>query len=338
MTDIYTTSNIGTFQACPKLYDLRVNKQLESIDRAPYFALGSLFHEAKEAWVLNGKGLKEANEIIKAAELSDEDIRCKVYTMMAAYHRKWLGSELEYYNVESAFMCQTDRGKVLAGICDGIVKHDGRWWILETKTTAALDEGYVSRMKRQRQVLLYTYAIKRLKGEIQLAGHPEYNRDIAGVLYDFIQKPPAKRKKATPPEKRRYTKDGELYKAQRETDESDVFYMNRMHDWYQDNGDAAMQRVEVVITDRQLDEFEKDLHKAIWLLERLKSKEYKEEFGEDAAWPESKSACHAYNRPCEFKDYCHSDDSPIVLKNFYRKREKKFSEFKENIDDNTTTN
>ena len=33
MTDIYTQSSIGAFQACSKLYDLRMNKELEATDK-----------------------------------------------------------------------------------------------------------------------------------------------------------------------------------------------------------------------------------------------------------------------------------------------------------------
>ena len=324
MTNIYTTSSIGAFQACPRLYNLRVNRQLESVDRPPYFALGSLFHKAKEEWLKSGRQLAQAKKVIRDAELSDEDIRMKAYAMIMAYDRRWKSgySTIEYHAIEKEFICQTEKGVTLAGICDGIVLHDGRWWILETKTASALDDAYINRMGYQRQALLYTYAIKRLLGDTLIPAYLDRYSSVVGVLYDFIQKPTCKRKKATASDKRRYTKNGELYKGQRERDESDIDYLNRMHDWYRENGMQAMRRVEVVFTDSQLDAFVSDLHNAIDIIEMCRSND---------AWPMSLSACHAYNRPCEFNDYCRSGDSAIVLRNFYRKREKKFAEFEENI-------
>tara|TARA_Y100001963_G_scaffold157231_1_gene252872 strand:+ start:4487 stop:5491 length:1005 start_codon:yes stop_codon:yes gene_type:complete len=323
---IYTTSSIGAFQACPKLYDLRMNHDLESKDRPSYFRLGSLFHEAKEIWAIatdKPAGLREAQKFIAKAELPEggEDIRCKVVAMMSAYHRVWRGNGVKYHDTELEFTCVTEKGKKLAGICDAIVYHEGRWWIMETKTAATVDESYIDRMRHQRQALLYTYAIKRLLGGTKIDDHARY-RDIAGVLYDFIQKPTLKRKKATPEDKRKYTKGGDLYKGQRENDESDLDYTNRMHDWYAATMYESIRRVEVVFSEHQLDAFAEDLHKSIRLIELCDSED---------AWPMALSACHAYNRACEFAPYCRSANSPLILQSFYRQREKKFAEFREDI-------
>ena len=331
--EIYTTSSIGAFQACPKMYDLRINKRLEAIDRPSYFVLGSLFHEAKEQWALAvrdgdiGNALGRAIEVIGSADVKDEDVRCKATEMIRAYSRRYLTSDtrLEYLSIEEPFRCKTPMGKSLAGICDGIVRDvGGKLWVLETKTAATVDESYKKRMSHQRQAMLYTYAMTRA------TGHSGY--DVVGVLYDFVQKPSIRRKKATPADKMRYTKDGELYSGQREYDEGDAEYMERIRKWYHDGPEGKLQRMEVVFSRHQLDAFEKSIHKTIKLIEVCG-----EEFGEDG-WPESQSACMANRTPCEFSDYCWSGDSELQLRSFYRKKERRFMEFKESMGDEDATN
>ena len=323
MTNIYTTSSIGAFQACAKLYDLRVNKGYEAIDRPSYLVLGTLFHKAKEAWIESGFQLHKAKQVIKEANLKNEDIRCKAYAMIAAYTRvhKYEKETTKYHAIEHEFICNAGNNRKFAGICDAIVYRDSNWWILETKTAATVDESYFNRMKKQRQALMYVYALKYLSGDVTITGDVKY-KHIAGVLYDFIQKPSLRRRKATPPEKRRYTKDGELYKGQREVDESDVDYINRMHDWYVENEKEVITRMEVVFTDNQIYKFAFDINTAVGVMEFCEG---------EGIWPPSYAACHSHNSPCEFVDYCWSADSPMVLDSFYRKREKRFAEFENDI-------
>ena len=250
--------------------------------------------------------------------------------MMTAYHKMWKPFSIKYHAVEHEFMCKTPKGKWLAGICDAIVFHEGRWWIMETKTAARLDDDYIKRMRHKMQPMMYVYALKKLMGDNPLADGAHY-RDIAGVLYDFIQKPAMRRKKATPPDKLKFTTGGEPYKSNRDADEHNVDYINRMHDWYEDNKHHLMRRVEVVYSDSTIDSFAKGIHKTIRKIDVCR---------EEDLWTETWGACQAYNRPCEFAAYCHSASSPMVLESFYKKREKRFAEFRKDIggkDDSNAT-
>ena len=63
------------------------------------------------------------------------------------------------------------------GKTDGVVKKDGKFYILEHKTTSSITDVYIDRIDIDAQIALYGWALERL-------GTP-----IDGVIYDIIEKP-----------------------------------------------------------------------------------------------------------------------------------------------------
>jgi RecB family exonuclease len=135
----------------------------------------------------------------------------------------------------------------LAGKIDRIVElPDGRLAVMETKTTSiALDDGsdYWARLRLDSQISLYVYAARTLGFDVQT------------VLYDVTRKPAIAPLRATPSEKRRYTRDGKLYGNQRERDETPDEFAERL------TSDIAS-RPEFYFARREIPRLEADLTEA----------------------------------------------------------------------------
>ena len=191
-----------------------------------------------------------------------------------------------------------------AGAIDALLEDDqGRLFIGENKTTSDTMDRFTSRLWAQRQGLLYNWALRQM-------GYP-----VAGIIYDVIRKPTVKRHLATPPEKRKYKKDGEtLYSGQRLTDETQAEYQKRIQAWYADKSDCVSHEV-IVHTPAQLQAIEQDLENIINALVFYKHTNN---------WPRSLSACYAWNRACEFAPYCSAGNDEIILESLYKKRERVF--------------
>ena len=304
-----TQSSMGTLQACPTMYDLRINQGYVSIDRPVALKVGSAFHKGVEAFRVHGTW--DTFEVGVVLNELESDQRCVVRVMLEVYARKYASETWEYEAVEKQ-MSYTDAfdGVDVRGVIDAIATDGGRRYLVETKTTARIDGAYLESLWYKRQTLMYAW----MEG------------DIDGVVYDIIQKPTIRRLKATPEDKRKYNKDGDLNKKQRETDESDVAFMERLRAWYGEHPET-LHRETIVHTEDQIAAFRNDLSDIASLLKHFEAK---------GSWPRNLTACFAYGRPCEFAQYCQSDRNPMILDSYYKKRDDVHPELEEE-DDNTDT-
>src|SRR5690606_32440122 len=125
----------------------------------------------------------------------------------------------------------------LAGKIDKIVRlPDGRTAIMEHKTTSdsiASDSDYWARLRLDSQISLYVLAAREL------------GYDVQTVLYDVVRKPRHERYRATPPELRKYKKDGTLYANQRERDETPQEFGQRVYQAMYTEFDSYFARQEI---------------------------------------------------------------------------------------------
>ena len=125
--------------------------------------------------------------------------------------------ELPLINPDTGAESKTFR---LAGKIDRVVRQpDGRLAVLETKTTSSsLNDGsdYWPRLRLDSQISIYVHAARQLGFAVET------------VLYDVIRKPEISPLRATPPEKRKFTKEGKLYGNQREADETPDAFAERL--------------------------------------------------------------------------------------------------------------
>jgi len=122
------------------------------------------------------------------------------------------------------------------------------------------------------------------------------------VVFDFIGRPLVRPEKATPPDQRKYTKvkldkagtvlePSRLYANQREADETQGEYAERVADLQKEYG-----RVEVTITDEMVTNL---LRRAERTLARI------EAMAQGAAEPQQNPAgCNAYHTDCDYLAAC----------------------------------
>lgn len=200
-TSLYTSSRLKVLRQCLRLHYFRyvLGVQTPTSEKAHF---GTVAHKALEHWLLAWKRgeldarLPAAVAVIRAASVSEYD-RARLLAIITAYHLRWKDEPWEILAVEVEFRYQLG-GDLIGGKIDAIIRNtvDGRVYVLEHKTTgldASAGSSYWDRLSIDSQVSIYVDGATVL-------GH-----DIAGVVYDVLQRPQHEPLLATPPEKREYT-------------------------------------------------------------------------------------------------------------------------------------
>jgi hypothetical protein len=217
---------------------------------------GTLVHLALESWWKAPTGKLIAAFAAIAAGESDEYERIKAEELIRGYHARWhsegwtavpgtLGEPMVEYEF-AVTLTHPATGEEfpakLGGKLDALATRDGKIYVVEHKTSSediSPGSAYWQRLTLDSQVSTYLKAAKDL------------GYDVAGVLYDVLLRPSMDAKKATPEDKRKYTKTGALYANQREHDESPDEYRTRLREDIAANPDSYYQRGTVVRTESE---------------------------------------------------------------------------------------
>lgn len=228
----FTTSMVKTFKQCRKKYELEYIEGLKPIQTPKALELGTLYHRGIEL-LLGGADISTIGEQLN----SEQQCRCLetgadfdpfsvgvALEMIKAFYRESGYQTWQLSKVEEKFEVSTGYGKRLIGKIDAVIRHEGLDLLVEHKTTSrwGADGGeYLHSLLWDEQSTNYLYAYREIHG-----------RPAAGIMYCIVEKPNTKPLLATPVEKRKYTKTGALYAAQREFDETPEEYCERIADWY----------------------------------------------------------------------------------------------------------
>jgi hypothetical protein len=318
-----TSSSIGTLQACAENYRLRYIEKLEAIDKPHYLTLGTAFHAGVEVFRKgSSRAESRAHACSVAGGLSNDDL-CVLVSMMDAYCHKYCDEKGAFVRVEHEFShpmlhpIDVD----ICGVVDAIAKAGDGHIIYETKTVGRIDGAYIDRLWSSRQSLIYNWVLN------------EHEWNIQGVMYDLVQKPTIRRLKATPMEKRKWviekgTGRKRLSGKQREHDQTDAEFLERLHRWYAENPDAFHREL-VVHSPHQLEQIEADVRNEV--LRIAWHTEYN-------VWPRSLASCHRFNRPCEFAPLCGAANPQLIKDTHYQKREVTHAELTEEKNGKTNRN
>lgn len=296
-----SSNSIGKLQKCARAYKYSYIDNLEPVHRLSFFGFGSAMHAAIEAYRRGARTIAELRSAMMpyAEELNSDDL-CKLTAMVEAYWKRYAKDREVFAHVEQEFGYARDEAEVI-GVIDAI-DMGGRIW--ESKTTSSIDGAYIEALPHARQTLMYAAFLLSM-GE-----------EITGVVYDIIQKPRVKRALATPEEKRKYVKDKKtgqmrLSARQRERDETDAEYLNKLRAWY-DKHPEAFHREEISYTAQQLKDIKQEVFDEVdrirWHMQTGK-------------WPRSRSSCYGRTGKCEFLALCNSGDNPIVKDAHYQEKE-----------------
>lgn len=226
---LLTNSRLRVYRECERRHDLAYNRNIRPRKTSEALRFGTLMHLGMEAWWGHeGEGRIEAALAAIAGE-SDPFEHAKATAMLIGYHERWRDEQgIESIAVEVPFKTplfnpQTlmpSRTWRLAGKLDGVVRRASKYAIREFKTTAfAIDsdaDDYWTKLSMDSQISIYVLGAEALGYE------------VTETLYDVARKPALRPLAATPVDARKYTKDGRLYAAQRDVDETPDEYRERL--------------------------------------------------------------------------------------------------------------
>ncbi|MEZ6008799.1 MAG: PD-(D/E)XK nuclease family protein [Planctomycetota bacterium] len=299
MSNLLTNSRLRTWRDCKRRHRLLYLDGWRPRREDDAVSFGRLAHLGLEGWwkAAPEQRLYEAMLRIsgRAHDLFQE---AAVRELLRAYDERYAGT-MEGYDVlavEATFTAPllnpetgaASRTFLLAGKVDGIVREraTGRVLLLEHKTTSEAIEdattSYWRRLAMDGQVSHYYVGAESL-------GHR-----VEGCLYDVLLRPRLKPLKATPEASRKYTKDGRLYAAQREVDETPEEYAARLRADIAEAPAKYFQRREVPRTEDDLRDYLFDA----WAEARAMR-----EAELAARSPRNPEACHRFGQ-CAFWDSC----------------------------------
>lgn len=314
-SDLITVSRMRTFNSCLRLHFYKYELGYRSTRVAEALGFGTLLHAALEAWwrwwklqqakadTIHTSALSAAMDAMttKAAEGDDVDqvTMAKATVLMCGYDTRWADemADLEVIAVEVEFVAplrnpetgRACRDLEVGGKLDVLVRRrsTGKVWIVEHKTSGddlSLGSSYWLRLRMDPQVSVYFDGARVLGYEVE------------GCIYDVLSKFRERPQKATPVEKRKYTKkDNRLYAGQRENDETIEEFRGRIAESMAENPEAFYGRAYVCRTVDELEESARDTHATALMMRDC--------FRLERA-PRNPDACFLYHRICDFHAVC----------------------------------
>jgi hypothetical protein len=302
---LLTNSRLACFRACPRKHYLRYELGLRPAEESFPLRVGSAFHRALEA-AAKGEDVEAALQ----ERLQDPFDLALVAAMFDGHSRRWANDPLDTVASELAFdlpLLNPATGAPtpvwrIAGVIDAIVRlPDGRLAIREVKTTSrdfSPGADYWLRLHLDPQLSIYVVAARVLGYAVET------------VLYDVTRRPSLKPLKATPPEARKYTKDGRLYANQREQDETPEEFARRVAEDIAAKPEQHFARIEIARLDQDLDECQAD----VWRTQKvIRDCQLEAERAAlrgrrpTVAWAKSPDACMGTTGTCEFLAICQTN-------------------------------
>lgn len=249
-----THSRMACFRACPKRHWIRYELGITPEEEAFHLRVGSGFHAAMEA-------LDKDEDVDAAigAWIKDDYDYAMIAAMVDGYRDRWTEEPLDVVATEMEFdipLRNPDTGRMtptfrLRGKIDKLAKTEsGQIAVVEHKTTShdfSPDADYWQKLKLDLQPSIYVIAAREL------------GYDVSTILYDVTRRPGLRMLKATPEEKRKFTKKGTLYKNQRAADETPDEYLHRVAAWIAENRDDCFRRQEIARLDQDLEECQAEI-------------------------------------------------------------------------------
>lgn len=188
---ILTYSMMNNFLACRRMYEYRYERNLVPVEKSAALSFGTLVHAGLEFWFKyhNANGAVNAVESL-AEKLDIDEIEVAKASVLLERYTKFYSldpfdvEEVEYefctplINPKTKYPSKTFR---LSGKVDGIVRMNGKLFILEHKTTSAIDDAYIGRILIDSQISIYANAISYV-----------LNEPVVGAIYDILVKPRTK--------------------------------------------------------------------------------------------------------------------------------------------------
>jgi hypothetical protein len=315
---VTTYSMWNLFRNCRKAAHWRYVLELVPIERDRHLAFGSLMHDALAVWHGTRELARALEPIDRAcANRAQEEEQRRVWhlgtAMMRGYAARYATEDFEVVALEKEFegeiinpeTAAASRSFTLAGKIDGIVRLGDEHFLLEHKTAAAVDAGYLERLWTDFQITLYAYYVEQALGI-----------RVAGILYNILVKARLQQSAGETEEEFEARRAELIAKsktgkstAKRRLPESDDDFQARLAVKY---AEPEMFHRELLYISR--DQFT-TLRAELWELTQAFLDARRRD-----VWYQNTSFCFQYGRPCPYFALCRSGGSPNVLENLYEKR------------------
>lgn len=310
---LLTNSRLAVARSCQRKHFIEYGLGFRPARDAEQLVFGRLMHLALEAWWMGSDDrLNDALQVLELAECDPYD-RARARVLMIGYDARWADDAALYevLGVEVQFRAplinpstgRTSQTWDMGGKLDALVREiaTGRNGVVEHKTSSddiTPGSPYWARLRMDPQISIY-YA-----GGAAILGKP-----IDFCLYDVVRKFSTRPAKATPFDSRKYTKDGLLYKGQRDQDETPEEYETRLTALLAEAPATYFARGEVVRLDGEVDEAVAD----VWMMGQLLR-----EADRLGRHPRNPNACLQWGYPCAYLPVC-SGEGSLEDQTLYRK-------------------
>ena len=299
VSNLLTISRMRAWRTCKRLHKLSYMDGWRPVRQADALRQGDMGHLGLEAWWRAEHGVRlDAALAAMTGRAGDPYEQVAMEELLRGYDYEYADQmdRYEVFVIEGSFTAplvnpetgQPSRTWLLAGKKDGVIRDlsTGAVLLLEHKLTAdsfAEDsDPYWIKLGMDAQVSHY------FMGAETDGYAPE------GCLYDVLRRPQLRPLKATPEESRKYTKFGELYKNQREHDETLKEYRVRVRADISDRPTKYFGRRMIARTERDLVEYLTDT----WAEARIMREAEKADVA-----PKSPEACHRFGT-CTYWPIC----------------------------------
>jgi hypothetical protein len=334
--ELYTHSRASCFRRCRREHYYAYELCRRPVKAAHALVFGSLYHIGQEQlWLGWQEGRKDGLEMAiaalharwAAAEVENSELEIfdlvRIEELIRGYYFRWMKTmeKMRVVAVEREFCCEMRNPETLCpsktwglgGKVDAICEIDDEYFVVEHKSTTSdisPQSDYWLRLKMDGQVSTYYRGAESL---------PD-NWAITGCLYDVAKKPMLRPYEATPEDKRKFTKDGKLYKTQREKDEEPEEFRKRIQDKILEDPNAWFQRGTVIRLDEEMREFEFDTWTTARAIRDCQLAQRRLGFH---AWSRNPDACVRFNKFCPYWYVCNNeaeidDDTQFIITQQHR--------------------
>jgi len=299
-----SNSAISCYRRCPREFRYRYVALRRPRRKSEALRFGSFLHAGlNEWWRCDGDAGDKLSCAIQAmrtrADERPEDADpfdlVRAEELILGYTARWgeegyttLAVEHEFdvplVNPETGRESKTYR---VRGAIDAIARRDGKTYQVEHKSTSSdITQG----ADYWRRVSALDTQVSTYQSAMRACGY-----DVAETLYDVVRKVALRPLKATPIESRKYTKEGFLYKTQRENDETPEEFRLRVRAAIEEDPARYFARGPVVRLEHDEREHAADTWQAAAMIRMSENANH---------FPRNPGSCERFGRWCDYFDVC----------------------------------
>ncbi len=302
--NVLSNSAIACYRACPRQFKYQYVQKRRTRRGSEALRFGSFFHCGLNAWwgAVGDAAVKLEAALLAMrarADANPEDADpfelVKAEELILGYSVRWGDAGYETIAVEKEFdvpLVNPETGHAsktyrVQGAIDVVAKKDGKLYQVEHKTTSS---DITPGADYWRKVSALDPQVSTYLMAARAAGYT-----LDSCVYDVVRKVGLRPGKATPEESRKYTKDGLLYKTQREHDETPEEFRERVRSNIAESPERFYARGPVV----RLEEDEKENAGDMWqTAAMIRMSENSGHF------PRNPGACEKFGSFCDYFDVC----------------------------------